>query len=139
MTALHTRSAWVVAGALVLVAAAVFLMRHGPAQVPFLPECLFHRFTGLNCPGCGMTRATHAALHGRLGEAFRMNPVGMMLFPVAMSGIGLEIVGWVRGRPLSFRLNPGIRGTWCLVALVFAFWFLRNLPWYPFTLLSPPV
>ena len=29
-----------------------------------------------------MTRAAHAALHGRFGEAFRFNPLGMILLPV---------------------------------------------------------
>jgi hypothetical protein len=139
MKMLWQRTAWVVAGGGALLAACWFLAGSGPEDVPFLPGCVFHAATGLNCPGCGMTRATFAVLHGRMGEAFRMNPLGMILLPVAFVGIGLEMLGWMRGRPLSVRLNFGIAGTWWVVGAIFAFWVLRNLPWFPFTFLSPPV
>ena len=38
-----------------------------------------------------MTRATYAVLHGRFAEAFRLNPVGIILFPIAMIGLGIEV------------------------------------------------
>jgi hypothetical protein len=85
-----------------------------------------------------MTRAAHATLHGRIGEAFRFNPVAMILLPLAGIGVGLEILGWVRGKPLRFRLNVGAAGAWAILWIVVAFWILRNLPWWPFTLLAPP-
>jgi hypothetical protein len=85
-----------------------------------------------------MTRAAHATLHGRIGEAFRFNPIGMILLPLAVIGIGLEIIGWIRGKPLPFRLNVGATGAWIIVWIVLGFWILRNLPFWPFTLLSPP-
>lgn len=139
MKMLWQRTAWVAAGAVALLAACWFLAGHGPANMPFLPRCAFHSVTGLNCPGCGMTRAAYAALHGRIGEAFWMNPLGVILLPMVLLGIGLETVGWMRGRPLPVRLHFGSAGAWCLVGGIFAFWMLRNLPWFPFTLLAPPV
>lgn len=36
--------------------------------------CLFHMFTGLDCPGCGMTRAVVSLYYGRFIEAFNYNP-----------------------------------------------------------------
>ncbi len=131
--------AWcVLVGIFALATAAFFLHQRGPNGLSWFPGCTFHRLTGLNCPGCGMTRAAHATLHGRLGEAFRFNPVGMILLPLAAVGIGLEILGWVRGKPLAFRLNIGAVGAWAVVWIVIGFWVFRNLPWWPFTLLSPP-
>jgi len=106
--------------------------------LPWLPVCTFHRLSDLHCAGCGMTRAAHATLHGRIGEAFRFNPVGMVLLPLACVGIGIEILGWVRGKPLPFRLNVGATGAWVIVWIVVAFWILRNIPCWPFTLLAPP-
>ena len=85
-----------------------------------------------------MTRAAHATLHGRLGEAFRFNPVGMILLPLACTGLGIEILGWIRGRPLPFRLKVGVMGAWAIVWIVVGFWILRNIPCWPFTLLSSP-
>src|ERR1035437_4948003 len=43
-----------------------------PAKHGFYPICLFHSLTGLNCPGCGATRAAYQLLHrpllGRLPD-----------------------------------------------------------------------
>ena len=85
-----------------------------------------------------MTRAAHAALHGDVANAFYFNPLGMVLLPLAMVGVGIEIAGWVRGRALPFRLNVGARGGWVIVVLLVSFWIMRNLPWWPFRLLAPP-
>ena len=125
-------------GVFVLAFAAFSLRQYGPSGVPWLPGCTFHQLTGLNCPGCGMTRAAYASLHGRIGEAFRYNPVGMVLLPLAMVGCGLELLGWIRGKPLPFRLNVGAKGAWAIAWIMMGFWVLRNIPYWPFTLLSPP-
>lgn len=132
------RAAVVALVLLALAGGAFELFRHGPDGLPWLPGCIFHELTGLDCPGCGMTRAASACLHGEIGRAFRYNPVGMILLPLASVGVGLETAGWVRHRPPPFRLNAGRRGAWALVILVFAFWISRNVPAWPFTLLAPP-
>jgi hypothetical protein len=124
-------------GALSALLLAFLLYRSGPAA-SWLPGCLFHRVTGFDCPGCGMTRAAHAALHGRIGEAFRFNPLGMVLLPAAMIGLGLELAGWLRGRPLPVRFRIGGRWAWGVLGVLMAFWVLRNIPAWPFTLLAPP-
>lgn len=132
------RACWVACGALVLAVAAFWLRQNGSPRVPWLPGCVFHQLTGLHCAGCGMTRAAYATLHGNLGEAFRFNPVGMVLLPVASLGVGIEILGWVRGRPLPFRMNIGKYRAWVLAAVIIGFWILRNVPAWPFSLLAPP-
>lgn len=128
----------VVLGALALGIAAVLLYQSGRLSLPWLPGCAFHKLTGLHCPGCGMTRAVQATLHGRIGEAFLLNPIGMVLLPMAFLALGIEIIGWVRGKPVPLRLQLGSRGAWGIVWVVTIFWILRNVPCWPFTLLSPP-
>lgn len=122
-------------GVLVLAVALVALREQG-ANAGWMPGCTFHRLTGLHCPGCGMTRATVAAARGDLVTAFRFNPVGMVVFPLALFGLGLEVFGWMRGKRLGW--HPGPRLAWLLVWVIAGFWILRNLPWWPFTLLAPP-
>lgn len=121
------RALWVALGVLVLAAAAYMLRETGGAH--WMPGCIFRKVTGLDCPGCGMTRATYAMLHGDLLAAFRFNPVGMILLPLAMIGVGIEIIGWVRGKPLPFRLRVGRWGATFFATVVILWWILRNLFW----------
>lgn len=37
--------------------------------------CMFRHFLRIECPGCGMTRAYLALLHGDLPRAFSLNPL----------------------------------------------------------------
>ncbi len=120
--------AWIVALGLLVAAGLATALRHSGPYAAWLPECLFHRFTGWQCPGCGMTRATHAALHGRFAEAFHWNPFGMLLLFILLLGSALGLTVWVRGKPWPARLTPGPRTAWIFLALVLGFWLIRNLP-----------
>lgn len=84
-----------------------------------------------------MTRAARASLHGDLPLAFRMNPVGMILFPIAMAALTFQLIGWVRDRPPLFSFNFGARFAWATAGVMIVFAVLRNIPHWPFTLLSP--
>ena len=123
-----------------LVAAIVLavLYQRGPDGVAWFPACSFHRLTGLHCPGCGMTRAVHATLHGRIGEAFRFNPLGMILVPVLLIWLGLRIPGWIRGAPPEPGAKPAAILGWWALGLVLVFWVARNIPVWPFVSLAPP-
>ncbi|MBF0313384.1 MAG: DUF2752 domain-containing protein [Oligoflexia bacterium] len=45
-----------------------------------LPDlCLFHRITGLRCPGCGMTHALVSLSRGDFQSAFYFNPFCYLL------------------------------------------------------------
>lgn len=84
-----------------------------------------------------MTRAVHAGLNGRFVEAFFHNPLGVILLPVAALAIALEAIAWVRGRSGGPRIRMGMRGLWTLVVLILGYWVLRNIPYWPFTILAP--
>ena len=64
---------------LVLMVAVYIVYWVDPSQKPLTPACSFYHFTGLYCPGCGMTRL-HNALHGRFGMAFSYNLCGRIVF-----------------------------------------------------------
>lgn len=136
---MRSERAWVAGlAALGLLLAALGLYRWGPSGAGWLPGCLFHRITGLACPGCGMTRATCAALHGRFGEALRFNPLGVILAPVVVVFGGVRLRDWLHGEARSWGDRWSWRAVWWVCGVVFGYWVLRNLPWWPFTLLAPP-
>jgi hypothetical protein len=97
-----------------------------PISWRVFPHCVLYSMTGLYCPGCGTARAFTEIAHCHLFAALRLNAVTVLALPV----VG---VLWVTGR--LDRLKPA--WIWTLLVVVVAFGILRNLPWYPFTLLKP--
>ena len=43
--------------------------------------CPFRRFLGINCLGCGMTRAFSQLAHMHLNQAFAYNALSFLFFP----------------------------------------------------------
>jgi hypothetical protein len=61
----------------------VVLWVFDPSTAGFYPPCVFRKLTGWQCAGCGVTRALHAVLHGDFARAWALNPVAMVVLPVA--------------------------------------------------------
>ena len=76
-------SRYALLGAAAVLAAALFFL--DPATHGFYPPCLFKTIFGLPCPGCGSLRAMHQLLHGNLGAAWALNPMLMIVGPLAAS------------------------------------------------------
>ena len=98
-------------------------------------ECIFYRYTGLYCPGCGSGRAVSALFHGHPAEALSYNillPVLGIPCLIVLAHEYLRIVFPALGlKPVSVtQKTAGI-----LTAVIILFWVLRNLP--AFDLLSP--
>lgn len=94
----------------------------------WIPVCPFWSVSGLYCPGCGSLRSTHAMLNGDFGVGFRTNPLMML--------IGVPLGSWflvdqffvVFGRK---RMRPLFRSSlvaWAGLALLIAFFVIRNMP-----------
>jgi hypothetical protein len=132
----QSRPAWVApalvgAGAL---GACVAVAAINPAEDGQPQVCPFKILTGLDCPGCGASRAANALLRGHLGLAVDHNLLFVVLLPVALVAYAVWALRSV-GVPLpAIRLPKG----WVpvLVVLIAAFWGLRLLPWEPFTWLA---
>lgn len=109
-------------------AAVVFFFN--PATYAFYPVCQFHRLTGLNCPGCGMTRALYALLHGEILLALRDN--ALFILALATLTIRTAWFGWnvVCGRT-NGEFFPKIF-LWLLLVVGLVFTILRNLPMFAF-------
>jgi hypothetical protein len=97
-----------------------------------IPTCLVKLTTGLDCPGCGGTRAAWYLLQGDLPAAARHHLLFVFAVPFAIylyvAWAGKAAFGW---RLPQLRIGPTavglFIGAWAL------FMVLRNLPWAPFT------
>lgn len=115
---------------LVLLAGGILLAFDPYAPGSVLPPCLFHALTGLYCPGCGVTRALHALLHGQVGLALRMNVLAVVAIPA------IPIMLWNAARPgTAWMAKLSDARLWLPVVVAFA--LLRNVPWQPFVWLAP--
>ena len=116
-----------------LAAVAVFLFFFNPASPSnqFFPKCPFRLLTGMQCPGCGSTRAFYQLLHLHPIAAFKLNPLMVLTLPFIVYGF----LGFTRsalmGRPQRRVFIPPIY-LWAWLALLIFFWVFRNTPWYPF-------
>lgn len=94
-----------------------------------LPLCSFRVLTGLDCPGCGATRATHELLHGRLAAAWHCNALWVVSWPVALYAMLSELLVLAGRHPLPGDL-PRRLWFWLFAAIAgIAFFIVRNVPW----------
>jgi len=107
-----------------------------PTSCHLYPPCLFHVVTGLYCPGCGSTRALHQLLHGNLVAAFRFNPLMVAALPLVCYCLLSQGAPAATGRAAAI-LRPKWNYAWAALWVILAYWVLRNIPIYPFTLLVP--
>ena len=47
----------------------------------FYIPCIFHEITGLDCPGCGITRCLFHLMNLRIKDAFIVNPLVFIYLP----------------------------------------------------------
>lgn len=104
-----------------------------PSQHGFYPVCVFHQLTGLNCPGCGATRALYALLHGNFRVALQDNAF-FILTPFAAGLRGLWLAARrFRGQPPGVFVSGRVLGVF--LGLLLLFGVIRNLPGFEW--LSP--
>jgi hypothetical protein len=117
--------ALVLAGVVVLCAGGgLIFFAFDPTKVSIFPPCLFHEWTGLDCPGCGAQRALHQLLHGNFIAALRLNAMFVVSLPL-LAWFGPQWIsrGW-KGEPIA--VNTKWLTVYLVTWLVFA--ILRDLP-----------
>ena len=113
-----------VAGAAAGVAA--FVGAVDPNEPGHYPTCPFLWLTGLFCPGCGALRTLHALVHLDVPAALSLNVLVAAFVPLLVLWWGRWTYRQWTGRPRRW-LAPAW-SLWTLLAVVVAFWVLRNLP-----------
>ena len=101
------------------------LLGVSPEKLAFCP-CPFHLLTGIDCPGCGMTRACIALARGEIGRALQYNPlsIGLIIFAGAFALLPDRIRRFWRNLPDKIH----VLFTASLLALILGFWAYRTLP-----------
>ena len=96
------------------------------------PLCPLASSFGIPCPGCGLTRATLALLHGDVRAALHFHPLVWLLAPLFVGFVGAALLELLRD-PARPRRTPLFRwhgrGTniaaWFLLVLTLGVWLAR--------------
>jgi hypothetical protein len=119
-----------------IVAAAVGLVFFRPLFDTLAPTCFFRQWTGLLCPGCGVTRAMRALASGSLLAAIDYNPLAVVALPFVMYEMVVQ-TSRAFGGPRMRSAFDGVRVPIIAAAVVIAYFVVRNLPFWPFVVLRP--
>lgn len=92
-----------------LVACTTYIALVDPNRPGHYPLCPTKMFFGIDCPGCGGLRATHALAHGDVLLAFDHNALFVALVPFLVVGYLLWLYRAWTGR--SPRMTPA-RARW---------------------------
>jgi hypothetical protein len=104
------------------------------ARSELSPGCPFRALTGLDCPGCGGTRALYALTQGQVTTSLSHNLLVWLVVPLLMAAWGSWLLTALGRRDAVWQ--PGPRIAWALVWATIGFWVLRNVPVAPLTWLG---
>ena len=96
--------------------------------------CPLHRFTGIYCPGCGVTRMFLHMLKWEFKEAFSSNCLLFCLLPFFTVGYIRHTYRYIRFGKKGLSKTENIF-CWIVVILLLIFGFVRNL--FPLDILVP--
>ena len=116
---------WVFLGmSIVVMVASLVLTVRDQVQVivplidkPLPGTCTFRRLTGLDCPGCGLTRSFISLAHGQWRAAWGYNPAGVFFFAIVVFQIPYRVTQIVRIRRGIAEHRWASVDNWILIGL----------------------
>lgn len=109
-----------------------YLFRFGN---PF--TCPVYKYTGLYCTGCGSGRASYDLLHCRIIDALDHNLLMVLWLPFIIYYLFKRYIKIIFNKDILpfVKFSPKAINT--IIHILILFTILRNIPFYPFTILAP--
>jgi len=107
-----------------LVIAVALVRNFNPEEVIFI-ICPINFLTGINCPGCGMTRAMHQLLNGNIEKAIWYNIMIIPTICVGIYGVYRYFCFLINGDKMFNKKLKVVVGIFAVLLIIFA--VIRNL------------
>lgn len=93
--------------------------------------CIFHKITGLYCPGCGVTRMCVHLINLDFYKAFRSNPGVFLSLPLLAVIFAASAYSYVKsGKPAREKWLTALEIITAVILIIFG--ILRNIPFFSF-------
>ena len=112
-----------------IAAAVTYVAAIDPNQPGHYPTCPTQWFLGIDCPGCGLLRGTHALCQGDLATALDNNILLLLVIPFAViMWIRWVMRAWRGVTPAVTAHQAAVRTRWTIGVMiaVIAFGVIRN-------------
>ena len=93
--------------------------------------CIFHKITGLYCPGCGITRMLISLLHGNIEEAFMYNQLLFIMLPFFILYGFYELYLYIVDKKDTILVKIPKYYSYILLGIVLTWGIIRNLSIFP--------
>ncbi|RZK35503.1 MAG: DUF2752 domain-containing protein [Pedobacter sp.] len=123
-------------GLIVCIALSLIYYNFNPEKYNFFPECPFHKFLHLDCPGCGSQRAVHSLLHGNIIQAADYNLLLVISLPILIVHLICQLLTYFTNRNHNLKIWYNTLVPKIIFIIVIVFWIVRNLPYGPFKYLA---
>ena len=93
--------------------------------------CIFHKITGLYCPGCGITRAIFSLFRFDFVSAIKYNFLLFLIFPFLIYYFGYKIKSWIFFEYNTKQIIPNFF-IYILLFITILYGILRNITIFSF-------
>lgn len=98
---------------------------YNPLENDLFPKCIFYKYTGFLCPGCGSQRAIHYLLNLNILSAIKQNILVVLFIPYLLI-IFLTNVYPKFFHTLKYQLEKPLTIKITLI-IILSYWLLRNI------------
>lgn len=123
-------------GLVLVVLLSIVYYKFNPEVYNFFPECPFHKYLHLDCPGCGSQRAIHSILHGDLIQASNYNFLLVLSLPLLILHFVLKVASYISDKDYNLKVWQNPITPKVIFVIVIVFWIARNIPKEPFIYLA---
>ena len=93
----------------------------------FYIPCIFHELTGLDCPGCGITRCLFYLVNLKIGDAFRVNPLVFIYLPFIIAYYLYQSYLYIYNKKDKILIKIPNYVTYIILVITIIYGIVRNI------------